>query len=308
MVIHGKSLLNEAEGYHFDPNSLQDSPVRGPTLKTTSDEIKPPCQSSTSSESFQKHYITWLWIALGLALLTLGVLTGFQVYSSLQKAEADRQSTQTSSIFAIDKNDTVTRMIKNKEQLNMLNRTIVGLETEQVKAASRLEARQARVFEDESLHLCTELLTAVEESIGGSHAHTEYVIGYQTGWQLDGCPATAQVLQARLGSFTSSADGPCAKRGSPVTWRLESCPSSLDITTEVQRAIKQSKGEPLLDTPMQLLRSGALRTDPCPLSYKQLQIVYLCPQQSETTREQRCKTIAKQQASRPADAVTAPEA
>jgi len=237
--------------------------------------------------TFSKSYVAGLWIALGLAMLALVAVTGFQVYSGLEKHDEERHSIQAASGAVMDSNSAVALVTKQQERLHALDLSLTKIQADQAELSTTLQTQQTdfltKLGEEQAaraLSLCSSLLDTLQSdtpTAAAGQTHTEYVCQAQNGWQLTACPTTAVVIQALLGRFTSAADGPCTDRGNAAAWRLESCPQSADVTTAAQQALATAKGGPVLDTPMQLLQAGGLRADPCPRAYKQLQVVYKCP-------------------------------
>lgn len=182
------------------------------------------------------------------------------------------------------------RSIKLEQALDTLNIRLALVEGQAAAADKRFMAQ------------CEALLAAQEEeaekeraaaATAASAVRTQYVCQGQSGWQL-ACPAGSgvpTVIQALVGRFISSApDGPCVD-GRPRT-QLALCPASVDLTAQVRRAA--GAGTVVQTTPMELL-AEAMERDPCPRSYKQLQVVYQCPavptiaKINATVRTERCR-------------------
>lgn len=265
--------------------------------------------------TYSKSYIVGLWIALGLAMLAIVAIAGFQVYSGIEKREDRHHSIQSVSGAVMDSSSTLALVTKQQERLHALDLSILKIQTDQADLNSTLQTEQTNFLTKlgkehhaRSISLCTSLLDTIQDTIptkAAEQSHTEFVCQAQNGWQLTACPATAVVVQALLGRFTSAADGPCTDRGNAVSWQLESCPRSAEVTTATRQALRQAKGGPVLDTPMQLLQAGGLRADPCPRAYKQLQVTYKCPVGGVTkmdapARVAKCEEIMAAAAAAPA--------
>ncbi len=256
-----------------------------------------PSLPQAARRGVTKSYVAGLWIALGLTMLALCGVAGFTIFNDITKTNEQQKGMAPLAGAISDSTSAVDLALKAQERLTALNASLAQVQAQQAAFQTQQTELLTKLQEDQKAHslaLCSQLVGKDEEAAEGYR--TEFVCQAQTGWQLSGCPGKAVVVQALLGRFTSAPDGPCTDRGSPTTWRVESCPTSMDLTTPTQEALAQAKGGPVMDTPMQLLQRGGLRVDACPRSYKQLQVVYRCPQVDSTARTQRCVDLLNQPA------------
>ena len=207
----------------------------------------------------------------------------FTKHPLIGQAKEQRESLRQASGASVNSDSAVKMAQASLDKAQALSVAVDALKQQQADLAASVAKVQGDA--DARFMAACEALLAGDAGAAGPTTRTDYVCQTETGWTL-ACPGggAPTLVQALVGRFVAGPDSPCAE-GRPAA-QTAVCPASADVTAAARAALATAGGGPVAATPMQLL--GA-RADPCPRSYKQLQLTYTCPAPDAGARTARCK-------------------